>query len=254
MERGTMEATMRRRRRDSAPLHGCTARWTQRFTDRGRPRKQQCAFSALVWLACASLCLHAAGSPAIAHDEGGSPARPAELGISATPKLLVIKPAPDFTLLDTSGRAVRLSALRGRVVLLSFIYTYCATACPLLTQQMALLQARLKDAGTRGDRVHFLSVTVDPMRDSADRFGHYTKRFGVDPEMWQFLRGGPEQLAPALAAYDEWTRWLPNGEIDHPARLYLIDQRGRIREIYSLAFFHERQALLDIQTLLREPR
>jgi cytochrome oxidase Cu insertion factor (SCO1/SenC/PrrC family) len=56
-----------------------------------------------------------------------------------------------------------------------------------------------------------------------------------------------------LRAYDEWLRPLANGEIDHPARLYLIDQRGRIREIYSLAFFDERQAFLDIQALLQEP-
>jgi protein SCO1/2 len=254
MESGTMGATMSRMRRDGAPLHGCTVRWTQRSIERGRPGMQQCAFSVLVWLACASLCLHAAGLPAIAHEEEESPARPAELGISATPKLLVIKPAPDFTLLDSSGRVVRLSALRRRVVLMSFIYTQCSAACPLLTQQMALLQARLEHAGTRGGRVHLLSVTVDPMRDSADILGRYMRRFGVDPESWQFLRAEPEQLSPVLAAYGERTTALPDGEIDHPARLYLIDQQGRIREIYSLAFFDERQAFLDIQALLREPR
>jgi protein SCO1/2 len=59
-------------------------------------------------------------------------------------------------------------------------------------------------------------------------------------------------LRPVLAAYDEWTRPQPNGEIDHPARLYLIDRRGRIREIYSISFFDERQAYFDIQALLRE--
>jgi len=41
-------------------------------------------------------------------------------------------------------------------------------------------------------------------------------------------------------------------DIDHPARIYLIDPRGDIREIYSLSFFNERQAFLDIQALLRE--
>lgn len=42
----------------------------------------------------------------------------------------------------------------------------------------------------------------------------------------------------------------PKGELDHPARVYLIDQRGNIREIYSLAFFNEKQALIDIKALL----
>jgi cytochrome oxidase Cu insertion factor (SCO1/SenC/PrrC family) len=50
-----------------------------------------------------------------------------------------------------------------------------------------------------------------------------------------------------LKAYDEWTKLLPKGELDHPARVYLIDQKGNIREIYSLAFFNEKQALIDIR-------
>ena len=59
-------------------------------------------------------------------------------------------------------------------------------------------------------------------------------------------------MRPVLAAYDEWTRPQPDGEIDHPARLYIIDPRGRIREIYSISFFDERQTYLDIQALFRE--
>jgi len=55
-----------------------------------------------------------------------------------------------------------------------------------------------------------------------------------------------------LKAYDEWTKLLPKGELDHPARVYLIDRKGNIREIYSLAFFNEKQALIDIRTLLGE--
>jgi cytochrome oxidase Cu insertion factor (SCO1/SenC/PrrC family) len=57
-----------------------------------------------------------------------------------------------------------------------------------------------------------------------------------------------------LKAYDEWTKLLPKGEIDHPARVYLIDRTGNIREIYSLAFFNEKQALLDMKALLAAQR
>jgi protein SCO1/2 len=192
--------------------------------------------------------------PAIAHEEQRTSGGTQEPFLSVTPSLSVIKPAPHFALLDPAGRVVHLSALRGRVVLLSFIYTHCSAACPLLTQQMALLQARLKQAGVRAHSVHFLSVTVDPVRDSADTLSRYAKRFAIDPGQWQFLREEPERLAPVLSAYDEWRRPLAKGDIDHPARLYLIDQRGQLREIYSLAFFDERQAFLDIRVLLREPQ
>jgi len=162
----------------------------------------------------------------------------------------VIKSAPDFTLLDTSGRPVRLLALRGHPVLLSFIYTKCSGACPLVTQRMALLHERLTHAGLRG--TVFLSVSVDPERDSARELDRYATHFGGPHAGWKLLRDEPERVRRVLAVYDEWTRPQPNGDIDHPALIYLVDPRGDIREIYCLSFFNERQAFVDIQALLRE--
>lgn len=193
--------------------------------------------------------------PAAAHDPGGwtLPAGDARF-LAAKPALPVIGPAPDFVLRDGAGEALRLSELRGSVVLLSFIFTSCTTACPLLTQQMALLQDRLDEAGIGPGQVRFLSVTVDPERDSAKVLGTYAASFDADAARWQFLREQPDRLGVMLTAYDEWTRALPSGDIDHPARVYLIDRAGRIREIYSLAFFDERQAFLDIRALLSGPQ
>jgi len=185
-------------------------------------------------------------TPATGHEP--APAPPTS-PLTMRPALPTIRVAPDFTLPDTTGHPVQLSALRGRVVLLSFIYTRCTAACPLLTRRMALLEARLAQAG-RGDAVALLSVTVDPERDSAEALAGYAQRFGADLRHWHFLRDERARLAPVLAAWDEWTRRQPDGEIDHPARVYLVDARGAIREIYSLQFFDEGQAWLDIATLL----
>jgi protein SCO1/2 len=171
--------------------------------------------------------------------------------LSPAPSLPVIKPAPDFVLSDTAGRPVRLAALRGRVVLVSFIYTNCADACPLVSQRMSLLRQRLIRAGLSAN-TRLISITVDPERDSAEALERYAQHFRRDAAGWRFLRDAPERMRPVLVAYDEWTRPLPNGDIDHPARLYLVDPAGTIREIYSLAFFDERQAFLDIRALLRE--
>jgi len=96
-------------------------------------------------------------------------------------------------------------------------------------------------------------VTVDPQRDDAARLALFAKGLGARPG-WHFLRDEPARLEPVLAAYDEWTHVLPSGELDHPARLHLIDGAGRVREIYSLAFFDEEQAFLDIAALEREGR
>jgi protein SCO1 len=189
------------------------------------------------------LALSLAG-PGLAADPPDEPA------ISGNPSLSVIARAPEFTLRDPSGKPVRLSDYQGRVVLLAFVFTTCPGVCPLISKQMSVLQERLKREGLFGTKASLLSVTVDPETDTATVLTKYAKTYGADPAGWRFLRETPEKIQPVLKAYDEWTKLLPKGEIDHPARVYLIDQRGDIREIYSLAFFNEKQALIDIKALL----
>ena len=178
---------------------------------------------------------------ALAHEERPAGASP----LTQNAPMPAIRMAPDFAL-----DGVRLSGLRGRPVLIAFIYTSCTSACPLLSLRMARLQKKLIAA--RLPAV-LLSVTVDPQRDDAKQLALFARGFGARPG-WHFLRGEPARLAPVLAAYDEWTGVLPSGELDHPARLHLIDGAGRVREIYSLAFFDEEQAFLDIAALERENR
>jgi protein SCO1/2 len=177
-----------------------------------------------------------------------------EPAVSANPSLSVIAKAPAFTLRDPIGRVVRLADYRGQVVLLAFVFTTCPGVCPLISKQMSALQESLKAEGLFGGKASLLSVTVDPETDTAPVLAKYAQSYGADPTGWRFLRESPENLTPVLKAYDEWTKLLPKGEIDHPARVYLIDRIGNIREIYSLAFFNEKQALLDIKALLAGPR
>jgi protein SCO1 len=101
-----------------------------------------------------------------------------------------------------------------------------------------------------GTKVNMLSVTVDPKTDTAEMLSRYTAKFNTDASGWRFLPESPEKLNPVLKAYDEWTKLLPEGEPDHPARAYLSDQHGKLREIYSPAFFNEKRVLLDIKALL----
>jgi len=174
--------------------------------------------------------------------------------VSANPTLSVIARAPEFTLKDTSGRAVRLSDYRGQVVLMAFIFTTCPGVCPLISTQMSALQAGLKAEGLFPGKAKLISVTVDPKTDTAEALARYAQMFKADPAGWAFLREEPERLKPVLKAYDEWTRLLPDtkGWLDHPARVYLVDPNGNIREIYSLSFFNEKQALIDMRVLLAE--
>lgn len=172
--------------------------------------------------------------------------------LSAHPNLAVIARAPAFSLRDPQGRQVRLSDYRGRAVLLAFIFTSCPDVCPLISQQMGGLQRELKAANLFGSQASLLSVTIDPNTDTAEVLASYARSLGADAAGWQFLRETPQRTKPILDSYNEWSRKLPRGERDHPARVYLIDGQGRIREIYSLSFFNEKQVFLDISALLAE--
>lgn len=189
--------------------------------------------------------------PVSAHETHAPKPLPPDPALAGRPALPRIGPAPDLALADTAGQPVRLDAAAGAVRLVSFIYTTCTTACPILTQKIAALQESL-DHEHALDRVRLYSVTVDPARDDVATMTRYAAGFDADTASWSFLTGPIERVDPQLAAWDEWRRPLPNGELDHPARLYLIDRAGTIREIYSLGFFDERQALIDIRALLAE--
>jgi cytochrome oxidase Cu insertion factor (SCO1/SenC/PrrC family) len=77
-----------------------------------------------------------------------------------------IKPAPEFALTKQDGKRLALKDLRGKVIAITFIFASCADTCPLLTAKMAGIQNRL--GSDFGLKVFFVSITVDPERDTPD--------------------------------------------------------------------------------------
>ena len=69
---------------------------------------------------------------------------------------------PTFELVDQAGAVVKSEALRGRVLVVSFVFTTCAEACPLITAQLARTQSRVRSEKLDG-RVRFVSITLDPL-------------------------------------------------------------------------------------------
>jgi protein SCO1/2 len=150
--------------------------------------------------------------------------------------------APDFTLTDgVSGRAIALSAQRGQVVALTFLYTTCPDVCPLTATRFRATQTELQgDAG----RVTFIAVSVDPDRDTPQAVQEFSAAHGLASN-WHYLVGGRAQLAPVWAAYGIGVQ-AGTSTVTHNDAVYLIDRSGRERVL-----LHSEDLARDLTSDLR---
>jgi protein SCO1 len=175
------------------------------------------------------------------------------LAADPAPRLAVIRPAPNFALTTQAGAPLRLADFKGKVLLVGFIFTTCNGSCPATTHRMAQVQEELKKRQLSADgRVQLLSITLDPTRDTPEVLRGYMRLYDADPSNWSFLTGPPEAVAKVIAAWDMWVKPAANGQLDHPSRVFLVDQRGRIREIYNLNFLKAGWVAEDVRLLLTE--
>ena len=90
--------------------------------------------------------------------------------------------APDFSLVDQNGETVNLTFYEDKIVVVSFVYTYCPDICPALTYQLRKLSEELGD--DYGESVEFITITVDPERDTPERLASFAANNNAD---WRFL-------------------------------------------------------------------
>jgi len=129
-------------------------------------------------------------------------------------------PPRDFRLHDENGDPVSLRAYRGRVVVLTFMYTTCKDTCPLTATQIRGALDDLKQPPPA------LAVSVDPVNDTPERAREFLFRRGLSHGRMRFLLGDRAQLQPVWKAYGI----QPQGKaFDHSAYVLLIDRHGRQR-------------------------
>jgi protein SCO1 len=166
-------------------------------------------------------------------------------------RLAVIRTPADFTLKTQDDTEFHLSSLRGKIVLVSFVFTTCNGTCPATTHRMVLAEEVLAKAGLL-DKVHLLSITLDPARDKPNVLRDYMRLYDIDAQHWTFLTGTKKQINQVHSDWGMWVRSAANGQLDHPSRVFLLDGRGRVREIYDLQFFRPRWVREDVQLLRKE--
>src|SRR6266852_3648579 len=98
--------------------------------------------------------------------------------VETSSRLAVIRTAPDFALIRPTGQTLRRSDLKGKVLLVSFIFTTCNGTCPATTHRMSQVQQELKTHGLCKDEcVQLLSITLDPVRDTPEALTAYMRLY-----------------------------------------------------------------------------
>lgn len=154
--------------------------------------------------------------------------------------------APDFDLIDQAGRSVSLASLGDRVLVFDFIYTECPGPCPVQTSNQVALQRRIPEA--LRDRVHFVSITLDPAVDRPEVLERYATARGADLSHWSFLTGAPEVVAPLVREFGVGSVRKPDGSIDHTLITFLV-HRGRVMGRYGMQAGQDDALLADLVAL-----
>jgi protein SCO1/2 len=164
-------------------------------------------------------------------------ARVAAAGLAPAQQTLpVLFTLPDFSLTERGGQAVTLGSLKGKVWIADFIFTHCQGPCPLMTRQMAGLQAAL--AGVPD--LQLVSITCDPKRDTPERLREYAQQAGADPRRWLFLTGDRQAIYDLSAKGFHMGVNVDPGDVNttdypilHSTRFALIDRDGAVRGFYD---------------------
>ena len=135
------------------------------------------------------------------------------------------RPAPSLGLVDQAGDIVTLERFRGRPVLMTFAFGHCEAICPTVVHETRQAQRRLQETGRE---VAMLVVTLDPWRDTPSRLGPLMQQWMLGEDGY-VLSGEVDQVNRVLDAWDVARRRdVTNGDIAHPALVFVLDGEGRI--------------------------
>ncbi len=157
---------------------------------------------------------------------------------------------PPFALRDQDGHTVRLSQQRGKVVLLTFLYTHCPDVCPLTAGNLSVA---LRTLGIQRRQVRVFAISVDPIGDthsSIERFIHEHQL----PSEFRYLTGTKIALTRIWASYGVKSLKQAGGDrVDHTLYTLLLDPTLKGRVLYdstatSTAITHDIRILLKLHT------
>ena len=142
----------------------------------------------------------------------------------------------EFSLINQDNEIINNDTMLGYIYIADFFFTTCPTICPVMTKNMAYVQAKL----SMYPNIRFLSYTVNPETDTPERFREYIKdmrekeSINIDLSNWDFLTGKKEEIYEVARSYfvsalDEDPLDQHGGGFLHSNLFILIDKEGRVR-------------------------
>lgn len=136
-------------------------------------------------------------------------------------------PAPDFSLVDQHGGALSLGRLKGRPVVLTFVFAHCRTLCPLVVET-------LKQASRDAEPTPVLLVTLDPWRDTPSALPGIASQWAVPGAFHVLSSRRVDEVLRVVESYGvTFTRDERTGDVVHPGLVFLIDADGRLAYTFS---------------------
>ena len=156
----------------------------------------------------------------------------------------------DTKLVDQNGNTVELSSLKGKPMLVDFIYTSCPGPCLMETAKFANVALRL--GNDLGSKVTLVSITVDPEHDGPKQLLNYSRQQGADEKGWIFLTGGPGDIDQALAGFKLSRQIEPDGSVGHLVDMMLIGPDGRLVREYNGEIVKAQDIVDDVKKTLNK--
>ena len=162
---------------------------------------------------------------------------------------------PDDPLQDPAGATRRLSDWRGRALAVTFVYTRCPLPdfCPLMDRHFGALQRAIAGDARLRDRVHLVSISVDPAHDTPSVIEAHAKARGADPRTWSYLTGAPAAVDHLTSRFgvSTVTDQTPAATLTHNLRTAVVDPKGRLVKIVSGNEWTVDQLLSDLRDASR---
>jgi len=150
------------------------------------------------------------------------------------------------------GKLITPSDLNGKLVFVNFIFTGCSATCPIQTSELVKFQRQLPHDLL--DKIYFISISVDPLRDTSEKLLAYAKKHHVNLKNWAFIKGDPaafERIRNEFVAIKPTSK---DGEKEdfnlHTTDLSLFDIDGRFIQRYRTNPIIKNRLLEDIKAVI----